>query len=118
MKSVLKRIILSLVLVLLLTGTGLARNFDGVQTVTAAGTAEALASARTMAFTVTAQAIETNTDAVFVGASTVDSTRGAYLLAGDSYTFPEHPNNVYDLREIFVDAAVNGEGVRFTYARR
>lgn len=91
---------------------------DGVRTVTTAGDAEALATSRTMACSVIIQAIEDNGDAVFVGGSTIDSTRGSRLLAGDSVTLPMHPTNIYDLATIFVDAAVNGEGVRFIYVRR
>ena len=71
-----------------------------------------------MAFFVIVQALAGNGDVVFVGGATIASGRGARLAAGDSVTFPAHPNNVYDLREIFVDAAVNGEGVSYVYGRR
>lgn len=91
---------------------------DGSRDVTTAGTRVALATARTMACTVTVEAKVANTGAVFVGGNTIASGRGVRLLAGDSYTFPAHPQNIYNLQDIYVDAAVNAEGVTFVYAQR
>ena len=94
--------------------------YDGNKTVAAAGTAEALMSSRTPASWVTVQALLTNTSSVYVGASTVDSGRGIELPSAlDSWSIPELGGPTYlDLSTIYVDAAVNGEGVKFIYGRR
>lgn len=92
--------------------------YDGVKTVTTAGTAEALTDERTMGFMVTVQALHTNNNPLYVGGPTIDSTRGIRLLSGDSHTYPAAESNVYDLQHLFIDVDTDGEGARFTYARR
>ena len=92
--------------------------YDGSRTVTTAGTRVTLVSTRTPAAWVIVQANHDNTDAVYVGGSTVSSTRGARLLAGDSVTIPQMAGvGAYDLQTVYVDAAVGGEGVRYIYGR-
>ena len=90
------------------TGVG-----HGVKTVAVAGTDEALA-ASTPAKWVTIQAQTDNTNKVAIGAAGVDATvatgTGIALDPGDVYTLP-----VDNLADIFVDALVSGEGVRYTY---
>ncbi len=90
---------------------------DGSKTVTAAGTAEALASTRTIAQFVTIQALADNTNSVYIGDSTVGSGRGIELPSAlDSYQFaPIADLYIYNLADIFIDVAVSGEGVKFTY---
>ena len=86
---------------------------DGRKTVTSNGTAVALGSATTIK-RITVQALETNTDAVAVGASTVvaasGSERGAILLPFQNVDIFHN-----DLAKIYVDSRVNGEGVSFIY---
>ena len=90
------------------TGVG-----HGVKTVTTAGTDVALASSTT-AKIVIIQAQTDNTDAIAIGASGVDATivtgDGVILYAGDSIAL-----EVDDLADVYIDALVNGEGVRYTY---
>jgi len=85
----------------------------GIKTVTAAGTDEALA-ASTAAKWVVVQAQTDNTSAIAVGASGVDATvatgTGLLLYAGESITL-----QIDNLADVFVDALVSGEGVRYLY---
>lgn len=92
------------------TTTGLGH---GVKTVTSAGTDEALA-ASTPAKWVSIQAQRDNTSAIAVGGSGVDATEatgtGIMLGPGDIFHLP-----CDNLADVFIDALVSGEGVRFTY---
>jgi len=85
----------------------------GVKTVTTAGTDVVLADT-TPAKWVIVQAQTDNTGIVAVGALGVDATvatgTGVALAAGESVTLL--CNNLAD---IFIDATVSGDGVRFTY---
>lgn len=85
----------------------------GVKTVTTAGTDVALA-ASTPAKVVIIQAQTDNTGAIAVGASGVDATvatgSGVLLYAGDSVAL-----EIDNLADVYIDATVNGEGVRYTY---
>lgn len=84
----------------------------GKKTVTTAGTDLVLASS-TPAKWVTVQAYRANTGFISVGAAGVDAVAagdGVQLAAGESITLP-----VDNLSDVFVDATVSGEGVRFTY---
>lgn len=85
----------------------------GVKTVAAAGTDEALA-ASTAAKWVTVQAQTDNTGIIAVGATGVDATvatgTGVALTAGSHITLP-----CDNLADIFIDATVTGDGVRYTY---
>jgi len=91
-----------------ITGIG-----HGVKTVSTAGTDEVLAVS-TAAKVVIIQAQTDNTGAVAVGAIGVDATvatgNGVLLYAGDSVTL-----EIDDLVDVYVDATVAGEGVRYTY---
>lgn len=87
---------------------------DGLQLVAAAGTAEALVAVSTPIRLVEIQARPENTGVVVVGASTVvaaaGTRRGIALVPGQSVAL-----RVKDLSEVYVDAAVSGEGVSFVY---
>lgn len=91
-----------------ITGIG-----HGVTTVTTAGTDVALAGS-TACKKVTIQAQTDNTGKIAVGATGVDATvatgTGILLSAGDAYEF-----EIDNLADIFIDATVNGEGVRYVY---
>lgn len=93
--------------------------YSGSKTVTTAGKRVALTADTTMAFTVTVQSKAGNTNSIFVGGKTVAAGSGFELPGpGDSYTFPPHDVNVYDLNLIFIDSVVDGEGVTYVYSRR
>lgn len=85
----------------------------GSKNVTTAGTDVVLA-ASTAAKWVTIQARRSNTANIAVGAAGVDATAatgdGVTLAAGETITIP-----VDNLADVFIDATVNGEGVRYTY---
>lgn len=91
-----------------ITGIG-----HGVKTITTAGTDEALA-ASTACKRVTIMAQTDNTGLIAVGGSGVDATvatgTGVLLAAGEAFEL-----DIDNLSKIFVDATVNGEGVRYTY---
>jgi len=86
----------------------------GVKVVASAGTDEALVAQITWAKWVTIQAQTDNTGIIAVGASGVDATvatgTGVALAAGAMLTIP-----CEDLKDIYIDATVTGDGVRFTY---
>lgn len=91
------------------------------KTVTAAGTAEPLVSTVIMCTWCIIQPLNSNTDKVYIGDSTVSSANGIWLDAalGQSLTIPEATVPLYiDLNSIYVDAAVNSEGVVFFYGIR
>lgn len=93
------------------TSTGIGH---GVKTVSAAGTDEALA-ASTAAKWVEIQAQTDNTGLVAVGAAGVDATvatgNGVLLSAGERIG----PIPIDNLADIYVDATVSGDGVRYIY---
>ncbi len=80
------------------------------KTVTSAGTAEALASARRVR-SVTIVAKTTNTGQVYVGGSDVGSTTNDGLNPGDELEIPA--DNWLDLADVYLDVDTNGEGVDF-----
>ena len=95
--------------VTLTPGKALGTLGNGQKTVASAGTAEALA-ASTTCVSITMKALLTNTGSVYVGDSSVDSSNGFILAAGDALAL-----DISDLATIYLDADVNGEGVSFIY---
>ena len=100
----------------------------GWKTVASAGTPVQLTTTRTMAHAVLIQAVHTNTGDMYVGVSTsMDPTDGTDMIAVLSEpTAGETPPsisigpvhgaaNAFDLREIWIDAEVNGEEVLVSY---
>jgi len=85
----------------------------GSKAVTTAGTDLALA-ASTACRRVIIMARTSNTGVIAVGASGVDATLstgdGVLLYPGDSIDF-----QIDNLADVYIDATVSGEGVRFTY---
>ena len=80
------------------------------KTVTANGTAEALhAGQRVKSVTVVAKV--SNTGKVYIGGSDVDSSTNDGLDPGDVLSIPAE--NWLDLADLYVDSAVNSEGVDF-----
>jgi len=84
---------------------------DGSQTVSSAGTAVQLTTTATPCRLVNIYAKSGNTGNVFVGASTVSSSRGMVLeQARSTDWFP-----IDDLSKIYIDAANNDDGVTYAY---
>ena len=86
---------------------------NGVKTVSHAGTDVALSGGATIK-KIDIQAQTDNTGLIAVGASGVDATvsdgTGIILNAGDVYSL-----EIDNLAKIYIDATVDGEGVRYTY---
>lgn len=83
---------------------------DGVKTVTTAGTRVQVTATITPILWITVQALSTNTGTIFVGGSTIDSTRGVHLTAGEAYDI-----RVRDLSAVWLDSSVNGEKLTYLY---
>jgi hypothetical protein len=83
--------------------------FSGQKTITAAGTAERLSTGLVVNGSVMVKALPANTGNIYVGnvSGDVASSNGMILEPGDVVIF----NHVGDLREIWIDSAVNSEGV-------
>ena len=85
----------------------------GVKTVTTAGTDEALAASTSVKWVII-QAQTDNTGVIAVGGSgvdaTVDSGNGILLAASEKVTLP-----CDNLADIYIDATVSTDGVRYTY---
>lgn len=96
------------------------RNPAEEKTVTAAGTNERLKPAGKIdeitCYSVTIKALSTNTGKIYIGDETVSSANGFDLDPRDSLDLRSDRARI-DLSEIYIDAAVNGEGVRFIYLR-
>lgn len=84
-------------------------NFSGQKNVTVAGTAERLHSGLAVNGALMVKAKPANSGNIYLGNAEggVSSSSGMILEPGEAVVF----NHVGDLREIWVDAAVNGEGV-------
>lgn len=80
---------------------------NGRTTVTTAGTQVALSSS-TACKSVTVKALSTNTGVIYVGNSSVSSSDGLQLAAGDSVNL-----DIDNLGTVYIDSSVNGEGVTF-----
>ncbi len=80
---------------------------NNVKTVATAGTAEALTTSISC-HKVYVKALGTNTNPVFIGNASVDSSNG-YPLDADEYV----EIFIDDAAKIFVDVTTNGEGVKF-----
>jgi hypothetical protein len=92
--------------------------YSGEVNVATAGTRVQLSSSRVPCSWVLVQSKRTNTQYVHVGGVNVDSSNGTELVPFDSVLFPPLGDTTpYDLAHIWVDADVNGEGVKFTYFR-
>lgn len=82
--------------------------YSGQKTVASAGSAERLSSGLAVNGAVMVRAKPANTGNIYIGnvSGDVDSSNGMILEPGDMIIF----NHVGDLREVWIDAEVNGEG--------
>lgn len=81
--------------------------YNGHKTITTAGTQLALAASTTVK-SVSIKALSTNTGLAYIGNSTVSSTDGYELSAGEAIDL-----DVNNLASVYVDVSVNGEGVSY-----
>ena len=87
---------------------------SGSQTVTTAGTAVALLTTGDFIWrAIVIVAKDNNSGKIFVGGSTVASTTNRGLAAGDSIELEPTAGKYIQLDDIFIDSAVNSEGVDF-----
>ena len=84
---------------------------SSAKTVSAAGTAEALAASSQRVKSVTIVAKTGNTGRVYVGGSDVSSATNAGLAPGDTLVVPAV--NWLDLRSLYLNVDTSGEGVDF-----
>lgn len=95
---------------------------SGQKTVTTAGTRVALVATRTLARYLYIKPLPANTNNIYVGDVTVTSSTGFVLDNGDVTGWrwvgpPEGGVDFIDLNKIYIDSAVNGEGVSFIYTK-
>lgn len=81
--------------------------FNGLTNVTTAGTRVTLAASQAVK-SVAIKARSTNTGTIYVGNSSVASTNGIQLLAGETVSL-----NIANLNTVNIDSSVNGEGVTY-----
>jgi hypothetical protein len=81
--------------------------YSGKTAVTTAGTRVVLTSSQAIQ-SVTIKALSTNTGIIYVGNSSVASTNGLQLLAGESVSM-----DIANLTTVNIDSSVNGEGVTY-----
>ncbi len=87
----------------------------GAVVVAAAGTAATLSSSDLTVHAVVIQAEETNTGNIYVSDSTVDDANGHILTPGEPLTIDVGLNMEINLADMYIDADVNGDGVRVNY---
>lgn len=81
--------------------------YHNKKTVTTAGNRVALASSQAVR-SVCIKALITNTGYIYVGDSSLSSTNGFQLLAGDTVSL-----DISNLNTIYIDSSVSGEGVTY-----
>ena len=82
--------------------------YNGAKTVSTAGTQVALASSQVITHGVRIKALAGNTNNVYVGDSSVSSTTGIVLDAGEEIFL-----QIANLATVYIDVDTNGEGVRY-----
>ena len=83
---------------------------SGSKTVTTAGSRVQLSSISIPCKKLTIQGLSSNTGAIYIGDSTVASSNGIFVYATQMYQLT--PSN---LNLVYLDSAVNGEGVIYLY---
>ena len=82
--------------------------YNGQKTVTTAGTQVALASSQAITHSVKIKALHGNSGWIYVGNSSVSSSNGYVLDAGETLEI-----QVANLATVYIDSSVNGEGVSY-----
>lgn len=92
--------------------------FASQKLVTTAGTAVALSATKKLIAKLKVRALTTNTGAIYIGDSTVSASVGYPLATGveiDLDDLLDNSSDVIDISKIYIDSAVNGEGVALIY---
>lgn len=84
---------------------------NGAQTVATAGTAVSLDAADSPCDLLIMTAEDDNTGKIYYGGSTVSSSSGDYLFPAQKVSIP-----INNLSEVYIDADVSTEGVKYTCA--
>lgn len=86
-----------------------------IATIAVPGTQAALSTTRVFCNWLVIQALSTNTDDIIIGGTNADlaTNLGVRLAARNTVTL----DNVY-LSEVFLDVAVGGQGVQYTYQEK
>jgi LysM repeat protein len=90
-------------------------------TVTTAGTRVQVSGSDLYVYSVSVQAKKANTGKIYVGDSSVSSSRGYQLEPGEVITlngFDGKATEEFNVTDLYVDATVNGEGVHVTYLKK
>jgi len=92
-------------------------------TVTTAGTRVQVTSSFIQATTVVIQAKRANTGKIYVGDSSVSSTRGLQLEPGESVSISIDPSGIRGpdeliMSDLYLDSSVSGEGAKVSYIAR
>lgn len=93
-----------------------------VVTVASAGTAEQIDSTQIPVTSIFIEASDTNTGNIYIGDSTVSSSDGIPLAAGQSLSLgsdmiPRQADELY-LSDLYIDADTNGNEARISYIKR
>jgi len=93
-----------------------------VVTVASAGTAEQITSAAIPSTGIIVQADTANTGLIYVGDSTVDSSNGLELEAGETFSITAEEigrsNDEIILNDVFIDAQIDGDSARVQFFGR
>lgn len=81
---------------------------NGKVTVTTAGTEVQISASSVSVKSITIKSLAANTGTIYIGNSTVASTNGYALAAGQAISF-----DIDDLNKVYIDSSVNGEGVTY-----
>ena len=117
-----KKLLFALTLILIsAVGYGLPKYKSLEKLVTTAGTRVALSSTKLSVSHVVIKARSNNTGVVYVGGVDVAAANGYPLAAGaevrlGDLTEGAGANELFNLAEVYLDAATNGDGVRVIYA--
>jgi hypothetical protein len=83
---------------------------SGNKNVTTAGTAVKLVAATTACKRIYITGKTTNTGIIYIGGSTVASTDGTFIYTSQTIVL-----DIDDVFKVWIDSAVNGEGVQFSW---
>ena len=103
------------------SGVSMARELhtfgSGTRTVAAAGTAVPLSATNLLVHAVTIVANPGNTNNIYIGDSTVDATTKKLNPLGPGGSFPISTQTGFllNLKDVYIDADTNGNGVTYTY---
>lgn len=85
-------------------------------TVSSAGTRQAISGTSILASSVCIEAKSTNAGKIYVGGSSVSSSSGIELSAGQAICFePSEGLDVVDLTEVYIDASTSSQVAKIVY---